>query len=195
MALLSEDPLHDLLSKVFVLSLVLYYVFTFPRWRHLLTFLRARFGANTPLEVQGVPSPGLMLEEPHVTIAICAYNEGAVVPRTIDSACSVDWPKDKLTVHVCDDSTDPSSIKFIESAVARWRKRGFDVERLTRPDRVGYKAGNLRYNFTRIKRSTSTNPVVRRVTLATMGRVPIGVDGCSLEQFHLLITDANGSCL
>ena len=100
-----------------------------------------------------MPRPGAFQDEkePHVTVQICAYNEGAVVPATIACACSLDWPREKLTVQVCDDSTDKMSTLLIEKEVQYWKSRGVDVERFSRPDRVGYKAGNLRYNFNKIK--------------------------------------------
>lgn len=144
-------PLFEPLSFILVLCLTVRYFYSVPRWKHLITSIRAIYFEGTRAEISGTPKPGHIEpgEEPHVTVVICAYNEGAVVLKTIESACSIDWPRDKLTVHVCDDSTDKQSITLASNAVALWRSRGINIERLTRPDRLGYKAGNLRYNFPR----------------------------------------------
>lgn len=84
--------------------------------------------------------------EPHVTIQICCYNEADVVTATIDAACSVDWPKDRLFVDVLDDSSDQTCCGIVELACRKWRERGVAANRRTRQDRIGYKAGNLAYH-------------------------------------------------
>lgn len=144
-------PLFEPLSFVLVFCLIVRYFYSLPRWRHLITSIRAIYFEGTAAEISGTPKPGYIApgEEPHVTVVICAYNEGAVVLKTIECACSIDWPKDRLTVQVCDDSTDPHSMMLASKAVAYWKSKGVNIERLTRPNRVGYKAGNLHYNFPR----------------------------------------------
>lgn len=115
------------------------------RWANLINAIRStKWFSDKPLEKAGKIRRG---EEPHVTIQICTYNEGLVVKETINRACSVDWPKHKLTVHVLDDSTDKNSSDVVESAVKAWRADGMDISRLSRPHRTGYKAGSLRYHF------------------------------------------------
>ncbi|KAL7574741.1 hypothetical protein ACA910_017305 [Epithemia clementina (nom. ined.)] len=80
--------------------------------------------------------------EPKVTIQICCYNEQAVIEATINAACSVDWPKDKLFVQILDDSTDNTSA-IVQDLAASWREKGVNCVCYTRPTRRGYKAGNL----------------------------------------------------
>lgn len=148
-----EDALFEPLYYLTCVCSFAFFAYSVPRWKHLITSIRAVCFEGTVAGVAGVPKPGPIEagKEPHVTVQICAYNEGSVVPDTIASACMIDWPKDKLTIHVCDDSTDTMSTFLIEKTVEYMKKRGFDCERLSRPDRVGYKAGNLRYNFPKIK--------------------------------------------
>ena len=43
---------------------------------------------------------------PFVTIQLPIYNELYVVERIIQSACDVDYPRDRFEVQVLDDSTD-----------------------------------------------------------------------------------------
>ncbi|KAJ8599510.1 hypothetical protein CTAYLR_009449 [Chrysophaeum taylorii] len=93
---------------------------------------------------------GVMASEPAVTIQICCYNEADVIEATIDAACSVYWPRDKLRVEVLDDSTDMTSV-IVERRCEHWRDQGIDIARRTRPDRVGYKAGNLAYHHKHLR--------------------------------------------
>ena len=84
---------------------------------------------------------------PHVTVQICSYNEGGVIRDTVACACSLDWPKNKLTIQVCDDSTHRESIDIVEDTVRKWQAQGVDIEHKRRRTRVGYKAGCLRHHF------------------------------------------------
>lgn len=102
------------------------------------------FFTNKPPEGGCIPKG----QDPIVTIQIqiCCYNEEAVIEATLDAACSVDWPKDKLFIQVLDDSTDRTS-QIVEDVAASWRERGVHCVRYTSPDRVDYKAGNLHANL------------------------------------------------
>jgi cellulose synthase/poly-beta-1,6-N-acetylglucosamine synthase-like glycosyltransferase len=80
---------------------------------------------------------------PHVVIQIPVYNEGALVERAIASAVQLDWPRDKLHIQVCDDSTD-GSVELARAAARRFAERGTDVVVLHRDDRSEFKAGALR---------------------------------------------------
>ena len=71
----------------------------------------------------------------------------AVIEPTIDAACSVNWPRDRLCVQVLDDSTEGESRDIARRRADRWRREGVDCRYLTRPDRVGYKAGNLAHHL------------------------------------------------
>ncbi len=82
-------------------------------------------------------------EFPRVTIQLPIYNEHVVAERLIDSACRIDWPKDKLEIQVLDDSTDHTT-QITKATVEKWRALGFCINRIHRTDRKGYKAGALR---------------------------------------------------
>ena len=58
-------------------------------------------------------------EEPCVTIQICSYNEASVIQATIDAACKVDWPIDKLTIQILDDST--------QEEARQWPRNGLNI--------------------------------------------------------------------
>lgn len=78
---------------------------------------------------------------PHVVVQIPSFNEGALIERSIAAAARLDWPKGKLHIQVCDDSTDQTTA-LARAAAAR--AEGIDVTVLHRGDRSDFKAGALR---------------------------------------------------
>ena len=81
---------------------------------------------------------------PIVTVQLPVYNELYVVERLIECVCQFDYPKDKLEIQVLDDSTD-ESIEIIASKVKLFQLQGIDIKHVRRPERIGYKAGALKY--------------------------------------------------
>jgi cellulose synthase/poly-beta-1,6-N-acetylglucosamine synthase-like glycosyltransferase len=80
---------------------------------------------------------------PHVVVQIPVFNEAAVVQRGISSAARLDWPRDKLHIQVCDDSTDATT-ELARAAVQQAVASGVDAVVLHRDDRSDFKAGALR---------------------------------------------------
>ena len=87
-------------------------------------------------------TPELLAELPHVLVQIPVFNEPLVVDRVLAAAAAIDWPREKLTIQLLDDSTDITSDIAVH-AVARLRRDGIDVAHLRRTDRHGFKAGAL----------------------------------------------------
>ena len=87
---------------------------------------------------------------PIVTVQLPVFNELYVVERLIDSICALDYPKDKLEIQVLDDSTD-ETVAIIAEIVERKKAEGFDIVQVLREDRVGFKAGALKYGLTTAK--------------------------------------------
>jgi cellulose synthase/poly-beta-1,6-N-acetylglucosamine synthase-like glycosyltransferase len=79
---------------------------------------------------------------PDVVVQLPSFNEGAIVEHGIANAMKLDWPKSKLHIQVCDDSTD-NTTDIARAAAARAVAQGFDVQVIHRTDRVGFKAGSL----------------------------------------------------
>lgn len=79
---------------------------------------------------------------PRVLVQIPVYNEPLVVERAVAAAAALDWPSDRLTIQLLDDSTDITSDIAVH-AVARLRRAGLDVAHVRRADRSGFKAGAL----------------------------------------------------
>ena len=96
--------------------------------------------AVLPPAAEQVPLPTSDL--PRVLIQIPVYNEPLVVERALAAAASLDWPSDRLTIQLLDDSTDITSDIAVHAA-ARHRRDGVEVVHVRRADRSGFKAGAL----------------------------------------------------
>jgi len=69
-------------------------------------------------------------------------------PVSAKSCLMQDYPARQYQVAICDDSTTPHYIDLIRTFVAEGRKKRWPrVLSLRRPDRVGFKAGNLNHAF------------------------------------------------
>jgi cellulose synthase/poly-beta-1,6-N-acetylglucosamine synthase-like glycosyltransferase len=79
---------------------------------------------------------------PLVCVQLAVHNEPAVIEDTIDSLCSLDWPKDRFEVLVLDDSDD-ETFSLAEERSAVWRAQGISVRVVHRSHRREYKAGAL----------------------------------------------------
>ncbi len=83
---------------------------------------------------------------PKVTIQLPIYNERFVVERLIDQMCKLEYPKDKLEIHVLDDSND-DTVEIVAKKVAEYQAKGFNIKQIKREDRKGFKAGALKYGM------------------------------------------------
>lgn len=95
---------------------------------------------------QSLPNQGMAAtpdaDLPRVLIQIPVFNERHVVRRILGAAAALDWPQDKLTIQLLDDSIDETR-EIAEAAVQELRAAGVDAHRLHRVDRTGFKAGAL----------------------------------------------------
>lgn len=94
-----------------------------------------------------LPTAPPLSDHPVVTVQLPMYNERTVAARAIAAACALDWPA--LRVQVLDDSTDDTR-ELIDGLVADARARGHDIVVLRRPDRRGFKAGNLAHGLSQL---------------------------------------------
>ena len=89
------------------------------------------------------PAPAVTRgEEPLVCVQIPVYNERYVADRVIDAVCAIEWPRDRFEVQVLDDSDDDTG-DIAAARIARWRRRGIDIQHVRRANRSGFKAGAL----------------------------------------------------
>jgi cellulose synthase/poly-beta-1,6-N-acetylglucosamine synthase-like glycosyltransferase len=84
---------------------------------------------------------------PKVAVQLPLYNEKYVVEPLLDAIEALDYPREKLTIQVLDDSTD-DTVNIVAEKVTQLRRRGLDIHHVRRPNRIGYKAGALAYGMT-----------------------------------------------
>lgn len=120
---------------IYVLALIYIAVFCFMQF-HLLFYY---FKKNKNLATKDYDETNL----PEVTIQLPVYNEKYVIERLIDNILSLDYPKEKLFVHILDDSTDETVLLAAEK-INYYKNQGFHIEHLKRDDRTGFKAGALK---------------------------------------------------
>lgn len=82
-------------------------------------------------------------ELPVVTVQLPLYNEEFVVTRLIENIVQLDYPKDRLEIQILDDSIDATT-QIATDLAERFRREGFDITLYHRPERTGFKAGNLK---------------------------------------------------
>jgi cellulose synthase/poly-beta-1,6-N-acetylglucosamine synthase-like glycosyltransferase len=92
------------------------------------------------------PALPVITDWPTVTVQLPIYNERHVVVRLLEAVSRLDYPRDKLTVQVLDDSTDDTS-QLVALYVAQLQRRGLNIQHVQRPERTGYKAGALDYGI------------------------------------------------
>ncbi|HEV7458844.1 MAG TPA: UDP-forming cellulose synthase catalytic subunit [Roseococcus sp.] len=90
-----------------------------------------------PLERKPAPMPEDPDEWPVVDVFIPTYNEALEVVRpTVFAALAMDWPADKLRVHLLDDGRREEFRRFAAEAGCNY---------IIRPDNKGAKAGNINH--------------------------------------------------
>jgi cellulose synthase/poly-beta-1,6-N-acetylglucosamine synthase-like glycosyltransferase len=89
------------------------------------------------------PVPERHFEQlPKVTVQLPIFNEIYVVERLLRSVSQLDYPRELLQIQVLDDSTDETR-EVVASCAEQLRQKGFNVQRIHRVDRTGFKAGAL----------------------------------------------------
>ncbi len=79
---------------------------------------------------------------PQVLVQVPLYNERDVAERAIRTAAALNWPGDRLTIQVLDDSTDDTT-DIAARVCADLANRGVAIEHRHRTLRSGFKAGAL----------------------------------------------------
>ncbi|MBK9737740.1 MAG: glycosyltransferase [Saprospiraceae bacterium] len=80
---------------------------------------------------------------PCVTIQLPVYNEKYVIERLIDNIIKLDYRKDRMEIHILDDSTDETKT-IVQKKVSYYKKSGYNIDYFNRHERTGFKAGALK---------------------------------------------------
>ncbi len=89
-----------------------------------------------------VPAAELNTDWPPVTVQLPIFNERFVVRRLIDAVAELDYPRDRLSIQVLDDSTD-DTVRLARARAEYHRTQGVDIRHIHREDRKGAKAGAM----------------------------------------------------
>ena len=130
---MAGNPFTQFVFDLFIISAVLITAYTCNFY--YLALLSRKRGSSLPTADLGTPS---------VTIQLPIYNEKYVAKRLVDAVCNLDYPKDKMTIMVLDDSDD-DTVELLENTVNDYKKKGFEIKHVRRGTRKGYKAGALKY--------------------------------------------------
>jgi len=126
------------LLLIFALSIFFIFIYSLIQLNLIINYLKDKKKKKTS------PSPIAEKDLPYVTIQLPLYNELYVVERLIDCICEIKYPKEKLEIQVLDDSDD-ESFDIAARKVHFYQLNGIDIKHIKRPERVGYKAGALKY--------------------------------------------------
>jgi cellulose synthase/poly-beta-1,6-N-acetylglucosamine synthase-like glycosyltransferase len=127
------NPFTTFVFDLFIFSAIIITAYTV-NFYYLAFLSRKRKGILSTLD-WGTPS---------VTIQLPIYNEKYVAKRLVDAVCTLDYPKNKIRIMVCDDSDD-DTVELLENVVNDYQKQGFQIEHIRRGTRKGYKAGALKH--------------------------------------------------
>ena len=83
---------------------------------------------------------------PTLTVQLPIYNERAVVEQLLTAIFALQYPADRLTIQILDDSTDETT-QLIQQML-KLAPSDLKVQHVRRPNRTGYKAGALTYGMT-----------------------------------------------
>lgn len=133
-----------LVLLLYVVALLLLFVYNCGQLSLIIIYLRSEKKRRALAQSTNIISPD---ELPSVTIQLPVYNELYVVERLIDAVVKLQYPTDKLDIQVLDDSTD-ETVAIIARKIADYKRLGFDIEHIRRPERKGFKAGALAYGLT-----------------------------------------------
>jgi cellulose synthase/poly-beta-1,6-N-acetylglucosamine synthase-like glycosyltransferase len=92
------------------------------------------------------PPPPPEGEWPSVVVQLPVFNERYVVRRLVEAVSRLDYPRDRLTIQLLDDSTDKTS-RIAAEAIEHACQNGLRFEHIRRGTRAGYKAGALAYGL------------------------------------------------
>ena len=85
-------------------------------------------------------------ELPRIALQIATFREARALPEVLAAALRLDWPRDRLTVQILDDSSGADAAAT-DVVVASFRAAGLPCEILRRGSRAGFKAGALNHGL------------------------------------------------
>src|SRR5947208_2464670 len=125
------------------------------------------------------PVPDRQFEQlPKVTVQLPIFNEIYVVERLLRSVSELDYPRELLQIQVLDDSTDDTR-ELVSSCADELRGRGFNVQRIHRVDRTGFKAGALAVG---LEAAEGEFVCILDADVVTPAELPVDMNGFKSQQ-------------
>lgn len=131
--------LETIIIVLYTIALLLIFLYALAQLNLLINFLKEK---KKKLKCEKFDF-SKQEEIPFVTIQLPVYNELYVMERLLTNISKLEYPKDKLEIHVLDDSTD-ESFEATAIQIKKLQKTGLDIQQITRSDRKNYKAGALK---------------------------------------------------
>ena len=127
------------LLTIYIVALVYITVFCLVQFQLLYHYKqhKKRFSSKQPLNGEDESN------YPFITVQLPIFNERYVVERLIENIIHLDYPKEKMEIHVIDDSTDITK-ELAKKAIENYQDSGINISHITRPNREGFKAGALK---------------------------------------------------
>jgi cellulose synthase/poly-beta-1,6-N-acetylglucosamine synthase-like glycosyltransferase len=133
-----SDILIILTISIYLFSLLWISLFSFGQL-HLAWIYARKKGQKTS-------KPASVNEWPNVTVQLPLYNERYVVERLLKSMAQLDYPAEKLTIQILDDSTDDTTA-IIQRFLQTQSGSSINFQHIRREVRTGFKAGALAYGM------------------------------------------------
>ena len=107
---------------------------------------------------------------PTLAVIIPAYNEGAMVRRSIDSVLAADYPQDKLQVVVVDDGSKDDTLAHMAAAAAAHPPGRVQVLRFgqNKGKREALRTGFLAAKASQVLLTLDSDSIIERTTLRSM---------------------------
>jgi cellulose synthase/poly-beta-1,6-N-acetylglucosamine synthase-like glycosyltransferase len=110
---------------------------------HEVWWLRRARGA--PAQPTGASAWRPDADAPVVTVQLTICNERELVAGAVQALFALHYPRERLQLQLCDDSSDPLTIAECERWCVEGRRQGRWIDHLRRADRRGFTAGNLNH--------------------------------------------------
>ena len=123
-------------AVMYILSIIvigLYCLAQFYLWLQYMFHKRSK--KSTPLRLPD-------FEWHEVTIQLPLFNEKFVAERLLENIMNLEYPKEKITIQILDDSRD-ETLEITQNLALFYKNLGFNVSWIHREDRKGFKAGAL----------------------------------------------------
>lgn len=127
--------MKELILIIYAFFLLFIFLYSFTQINLVILYWKSKKKKKVKLELTKFSK---------VTVQLPVYNELYVIERLIEAVCNFDYPKSHFEIQVLDDSND-ETVEIIAAKVKAKKLEGFNIKHIRRPDRIGYKAGALKY--------------------------------------------------